>query len=206
MTAGIKDSLRNGYLNDIRDDIDKGGLGSGQGKIKLYTTPRPSKNGAITTQLLIGTPLFGNPSAPNAVAGVLTFNAFTDDPSAGNPGEAIWARITDADDDFVMDVDVGKQFTLDGDLTSGSPIVTNIVDTSLIDTGMQVTGTGIPAGTTVLSVDSGTQVTLTQNATATGTNALTYTTPDADILFNDNNFSVGSTISIASGTITAGNA
>lgn len=206
MTAGIVDSLRNGWLDNITVDIDKGGGGAGQGKIKIYTTPRPAKGVAIGAQLLIGTPLFANPSAPAASSGVLTFNAFTDDTNAGNPGEGIWARITDSDDDFIMDVDVGKQFTLDGDIASGSAVVQNIVDTTLIDTGMEVTGTGIPAGTTVLSVDSATQVTLSANATATATNALTYTTPDVDILFNDNNFSVGSTISISSGTITAGNA
>jgi len=206
MTAGIVDDLRNGWLDDIIADLDKGGGGSGQGKIKIYTSPRPAKGAAITTQLLIGTPLFGNPSAGAASGGVATFNSFTTDPSAGNPGEGVWARCTDSADDFVMDLEVGKQFTLDGDISSGSAAVTNIVDTSLIDTGMEVTGTGIPAGTTVDSVDSGTQITLTQNATATATNALTYTTPDADLLFNDNNFSVGSSIAISSGTLTAGNA
>ena len=203
MTAGIYDGLRNGYLDDIRDAIDGG---AGQGKVKLYTSPRPIKAAAITSQLLIGTPLFGDPSAPNAAVGVLTFNAFTDESSAGNPGEGIWARITDSNDVFIMDIDAGKQFTLDGTLVSGSAIVTGIVDTSLIDVGMEVTGAGIPAGTTVQSIDSATQVTLTNNATVTATNALTYTTSDADLLFNDNNFSVGSTISIQSGSITAGNA
>ena len=202
MTAGIVDTARNVWLDEIRDLID---VGAGQGKVELYTTPRPAKGVAITGQLLIGTPLFGDPSAPNAVAGVLTFNAFTDD-VAGNPGEALWARITDSDDTFVMDLEVGKQFALDGDIVSGSAIVQNIVDTSLIDVGMSVTGTGIPAETTVQSVDSGTQVTLTNNATATATNTLTYTTITADLLFNDNNFSVATTISIASGSITAGNA
>lgn len=203
MVAGIVDASRNAWLDDIRDRID---LGTGQGKVKLYTTPRPAKGVAIGAQLLIGTPLFGDPSAPNAAAGVLTFNAFTDDPSAGNPGEAVWARATDSDDTFIMDLEVGKQFALDGDIASGSAIVQNIVDTSLIDAGMSVAGVGIPAGTTVQSVDSGTQVTLTENATATATNSLTYTTVDADLLFNDNNFSVGTTISISSGSIVAGNA
>lgn len=206
MVAGIVDDLRNGYLDDIRDDIDKGGGGSGQGKIKIYTTPRPAKGVAITSQTLIGTPLFGNPSASNAAAGVLTFNAFTDDSSADNTGVGVWARATDSDDDFVMDLAVGKQFTLDGDTTSASAVVDGISDTSLIDVGMEVTGTGIPAGTTVDSVDSGVQITLSQNATAIGTSALTYTTPDADLLFNDNSFSAGGIISISSGSITAGNA
>lgn len=202
MVAGIVDTARNAWLDEIRDLID---AGAGQGKVKLYTTPRPAKGVAIGAQLLIGTPLFSDPSAPNAAAGVLTFNTFTDS-VAGNPGEAVWARVTDSNDVFVMDLEVGKQFALDGDIASGSAIVQNIVDTSLIDVGMSVTGTGIPADTTVQSVDSGTQVTLTNNATATATNSLTYTTVTADLLFNDNNFSVATTISIASGSITAGNA
>jgi hypothetical protein len=41
--------------------------------------------------------------------------------------------------------------------------------------GMPVSGTGIPGGTTILSVNSSTQITLSANATASGTVTLTVT-------------------------------
>lgn len=78
-----------------------------------------------------------------------------------------------------------------GNTTNGSAIVTNIPDTTYIKVGDFVSGTGVPAGATVLSVNSGTQVTLSANATATnvgtaivfapwgiGNGATTFNTPD----------------------------
>lgn len=57
-----------------------------------------------------------------------------------------------------------------GNITSGSAIVTSIsVDTAGLTAGMGVTGTGIPTGTRILTVDSSSQITLTQNATASTT-------------------------------------
>ncbi|MEA3065151.1 MAG: hypothetical protein QOJ27_1597 [Sphingomonadales bacterium] len=54
-----------------------------------------------------------------------------------------------------------------GATTSGSAVVTGIASTQLYAAGMAVTGTGIPSGTTILSIDSATQLTLSQAATAT---------------------------------------
>jgi hypothetical protein len=57
-----------------------------------------------------------------------------------------------------------------GNTTSGSAVVTNIPTTAAITAGTYMAiGNGIPVDTYVQSVDSGTQVTLSQNATATGT-------------------------------------
>jgi len=58
-------------------------------------------------------------------------------------------------------------------ITSGSAVVT-LSDTSKLDVGDAVTGTGIPVDTTITSIDSGTQITLSANATATGTETLTF--------------------------------
>ena len=58
--------------------------------------------------------------------------------------------------------------TSDVNLTTGSPTVTGIYSTDRIHVGWTVTGAGIPAATTVLSVDSPTQVTISNKATATG--------------------------------------
>lgn len=56
-----------------------------------------------------------------------------------------------------------------GDTTDGSAIVTNIPSTSGLSTNYMVNGTGINNDTYILSVDSATQVTLSQACTETNT-------------------------------------
>jgi hypothetical protein len=57
-----------------------------------------------------------------------------------------------------------------GNVTNGSAVITNIPSTAAITAGTyMVTGTGINQDTYVLSVDSPTQVTMTQPASASGT-------------------------------------
>lgn len=54
-------------------------------------------------------------------------------------------------------------------ITTGSAVVTSISSTTLLVIGFPVTGTGIPTGTIIKSIDSSTQVTLSANATSTTT-------------------------------------
>jgi hypothetical protein len=57
-----------------------------------------------------------------------------------------------------------------GNVTAGSPHITNIYPyTSGLLVGWSVSGTGIPAGSTIVSIDSATQITISNNATATNT-------------------------------------
>lgn len=60
-----------------------------------------------------------------------------------------------------------------GSRTSGSAIVTGLT-TSILDVGMFVIGTGIPANTTILSIDSASQITMTANATTTSSSTLDF--------------------------------
>jgi len=58
--------------------------------------------------------------------------------------------------------------------TNGSPVITGIASTAGMAAGATerlVTGVGIPFNTTIVSVDSGTQITLSKNATASETSA-----------------------------------
>jgi hypothetical protein len=66
---------------------------------------------------------------------------------------------------FVADFGPGTNFT--GNTTSGSAIITGIASTTGYQTGWAVSGTGIPTSTTILSINSPTQITLNKNATAT---------------------------------------
>lgn len=56
-----------------------------------------------------------------------------------------------------------------GTTASGSAVITGIPSTSKMDVGMPVSGTGIQSGSTIVSVDSATQITLNHTATATAT-------------------------------------
>lgn len=56
-----------------------------------------------------------------------------------------------------------------GDTTEGSAVITNIPDTSTLSNKFMVNGTGINQDTTIVSVDSSTQITVNQAASADGT-------------------------------------
>jgi hypothetical protein len=65
--------------------------------------------------------------------------------------------------------------TLSGSVSSGLATV-SVPSTTGVSVGYEVTGTGIPTGTTVAQIASnGTQVTLSQSATASGAESLTFT-------------------------------
>lgn len=57
--------------------------------------------------------------------------------------------------------------TQTGDITNGSAIVSDLTSTALLAVGMAVSGTGIPEGAVISTIDSATQITMDQNATAT---------------------------------------
>lgn len=63
---------------------------------------------------------------------------------------------------------IGATITVTGTTTTGSTSVTSVSSITGITVGMPITGTGIASGTTVAAVASGT-ITLSQNATASGT-------------------------------------
>lgn len=64
--------------------------------------------------------------------------------------------------------------SLTGTLANTSAVVTGVASTAGLLPGMAVAGTGVPAGAQVRSVDSATQVTLTQAATQSLTTRLAF--------------------------------
>ena len=66
-----------------------------------------------------------------------------------------------------------SHFTQSGTLNA-STTVTALTDTSSMFAGMHVTGTNSPASTTIASVDSATQITLSAAATGSGSTTLTF--------------------------------
>jgi hypothetical protein len=63
----------------------------------------------------------------------------------------------------------GLTITYFANTTMGSNVISGILTTDQFQPGWQVSGTGIPADTTITSVDSGSQVHISNHATATGT-------------------------------------
>ena len=70
-------------------------------------------------------------------------------------------------DDRVITINPGSTFPIVASLTIGNPVATTI-STSGLATGMSVSGVGIPAGTVIANVNSGTQFTLSQAAVSPG--------------------------------------
>ena len=60
------------------------------------------------------------------------------------------------------------------DTTNGSDVLTGITSTADLRVGMRVVGSGIPADTIIATIDTATQVTLSDNATATATVSLEF--------------------------------
>ena len=65
----------------------------------------------------------------------------------------------------------------DANTVTGSNVITGIPSTVSFYVGWSVSGNGIPAGATITSIDSKTQIHISSNATATGTSTLTFTGP-----------------------------
>jgi hypothetical protein len=81
--------------------------------------------------------------------------------------------------------------------TNASAILTGIASTADLNVGMRAVGTGIPTNATILSIDSGTQVTLTANATATGTVSVEF---QDRFTIGGVNYWAGSTQTVATNT------
>jgi hypothetical protein len=67
---------------------------------------------------------------------------------------------------------VGTPASKSGTLTTGSKIITGIASTSNLFVGEKISGTGIPAGATIASIDSASQIKISSNATASGAKTL----------------------------------
>ena len=93
------------------------------GYLRIYDGTQPANaDTAISTQTLLAELRFNADAAPSAVAGVLTFNAITQDSNANNTGTASWFRALKSD---------GSTVLFDGAVgTSGSDI--NIATTAIV--------------------------------------------------------------------------
>lgn len=95
-------------------------------------------------------------------AGILSLTAYV--AAAQVSGTWRYARVRST-----LDTHDAGTFSATGDTTNGSATVANAsASAGTIQAGMRISGPGIPAGTTILTVSGGT-LTLSANATATAT-------------------------------------
>lgn len=104
-----------------------------------------------------------------------------------------WLELTGANISRTTYADLFAAETIQqtGTRSSGSAVITGLSSTTNMKVGYYVGGSGITNGTTILSVDSSTQITLSANTTSSGSNTVivspwalgdgstTFTLPDA---------------------------
>lgn len=137
MTIKLAVTVRNNRAQKIADAIDAGAAG---GKLNIYSGQRPASGGGAIdpfNNILLGTLTFSKPCYSSIDNGVLTFAAIAQDTAADNSGTAIWARITNSDGTYVMDLDVtvnsgsGDIKLNSVDIIQGGPI--SIISASLTE-------------------------------------------------------------------------
>ncbi len=100
------------------------------------------------------------------------------------PGETV--NLYEVGSSTIWDANVASTSTLltGSVLTSGSAAVSDITSTTGLFAGEIVTGTGIPAGTTIQTIDSATSITLSANATTSGPASLAATSFSVQLPFS----------------------
>ena len=122
----------------------------------------------------------------------LTQNAGGQTLTAPIKWDEAWAFVYNrsTDERFVLFVvDDSRTISRTGNTTSGSAVITNVSSMTDVFVGAGITGTGIPADTTILDIDvANTRITLSANATATNTgttltidSSLTFVTGVSDV-------------------------
>lgn len=69
------------------------------------------------------------------------------------------------------------QFSFTGTLSNGMATITSIASTANLSVGMAITGTGIPVNTTITQINNPNEITISNNATTSGAESLTVSTP-----------------------------
>lgn len=171
-------------------------------------------------------------SVINAYPAVTTSSAAVGDlkvdltwtPQAGVTGYDIYRSTTPIDqanlsNDLIAEVnggtssgytDTGATLSVQGTTTNASAVISDLASTNLLAPGMAVTGTNIPTGAFIVSVNSATQITISASATGTGTGALIFNavssyTPPTQTTFSLSFNGLASSLSLT-GNTTAGSA
>ena len=166
---------------------------------------------ALGSQVILAT-LTGNATfAPGAAAGVLTLNSITSNTGTAGAGAgtvATWFRMKTSGGVAQVDGTVGTVVT--NALTasaSGGLLTVSAAAAATIAVGQAITGSGVPANTTVIALGTGTGGTGTyylNNAVNLSSQSMTASTV-FDLNINNTNIATGQTVAVTSWTLTNNN-
>lgn len=198
MTTQYSTAHRTNSATQLNTDI---GMSA---KLKFYSGAVPANVAAAAGTL--GATLTGNATAFGAAAaGVLTANAITGANAAAAMAPCTYMRIATLADVDVVQLLVFQQVVLATNaLTAANGNVLNFAATTGVLPGMNVAGTGIPVGTTVLSVTS-TTVVLSQTSAA-GVASAASITFNGDCTLQNTSINIGQAMTVSSLTITTAGA
>lgn len=105
MQVDFNSSIYQGVIQVIKNMIE---AGDANGKLTFYTAPKPPPGDPITTQFSLVAFVYGDPccSVSNRTAQFIVENS---EVLATGEGDATWARATDSDGTFVIDLDVSDE-------------------------------------------------------------------------------------------------
>lgn len=192
------------HQNDNMNDITT--LASTTAFLLIYSGAVPASCATGATGTLLASLPMSNPIAGAASAGVLTMSAITS-AAAGNSGTAGYWRIctSSAGTTVIAQGTIYQTTTLTtNSATAADGNVLNFASTTGVVAGMTISGTGVPANTTVLAV-GGTTVTMSTTTPGGVSNATTITF-GGDMSMNSTTITSPQTVAVSSMTITANGA
>jgi hypothetical protein len=154
MTISIAVATRNAQLTSYGTLLNTG-------TVKVYAgAPPADADTALSGQTLLGTCTFQATAFPAPAAGSMTANAITQDAAADASGTAAFYRAMKSDGTTVVEQGTVGQCATGGTCSFATNTMTIVTPPTnggyLPGVGQVVTAAGVPAGTTISSLNSGT--------------------------------------------------
>lgn len=121
MTLAVTVSAKTARLTALRDAIDSG---AGTAQLILYDGARPAAGGAATNAL--GVADLGSPAG--TVSGNVLTLALPDSINAAADGTVTWARITDKDGNWIIDMDAADDPNADLSISPASVFTGGLIN------------------------------------------------------------------------------
>lgn len=206
MSLNLKYSaaLKNAQQNAITTTVGASAL------LGIYSGTQPaSPDTAITSQVLLATLTCNATFAPAASGGVLTLNAITNGTGTAGAGAgttAAWYRLTTSGATAHIDGTVGTAVTnsITASIAASGLMTVTAVTASTLAVGQKITGAGVPAGTYIIALGTGSGGTGTYqlNTSSTVSSSTLTAATEFDLNLNNASIATGQTVSVTSSTYT----